>query len=45
MNFPYFVDEVDAPPAPRKLKRGMTEYVLRTGKSLLAPREDDAGDD
>lgn len=39
VSFPYFVDEADAPPAPRKLKKGMTEYVLRTGKALLAPRE------
>lgn len=39
VSFPYFVDEVDSPPEPRKLKRGMTEYVLRTGKPLLAPRE------
>jgi PAS domain-containing protein len=29
------VDEVDKPDPPRKLGRGLTEYVLRTGKSLL----------
>ena len=39
VSFPYFVDEVDGPPAPRSLKNGMTEYVLRTGRALLAPRE------
>lgn len=39
VSFPYFVDEEDSPPEPRQLKRGMTEYVLRTGKPLLAPRE------
>ncbi len=39
VSFPYFVDEVDDTPPPRRLKRGMTEYVLRTGKPLLAPRE------
>lgn len=39
VSFPYFVDEADPPPASRKLKKGMTEYVLRTGKALLAPRE------
>ena len=39
VSFPYFVDEADAPPAPRQLKKGMTEYVLRTGKPLLASRE------
>jgi len=35
LSFPYFVDEVDKPDPPRKLGRGLTEYVLRTGKSLL----------
>ncbi len=35
ISFPYFVDEVDVPSPPQKLGRGMTEYVLRTGKSLL----------
>ena len=39
VSFPYFVDEADATPVPRKLKKGMTEYVLRTGTALLAPRE------
>ncbi len=39
VSFPYFVDDVDATPPPRKLKNGMTEYVLRTGKPLLASRE------
>jgi PAS domain S-box-containing protein len=37
VSFPYFVDEEDPEPPPtRKLKRGVTEYVLRTGKPLLA---------
>ena len=37
VSFPYFVDEKDlvAPP-PHKFRRGLTEYVLRTGKPLLA---------
>ncbi|MEK6409243.1 MAG: methyl-accepting chemotaxis protein [Acidobacteriota bacterium] len=39
VSFPYYVDEVDAPPQPRKLRRGMTEHVLRSGTALLAPRE------
>jgi PAS domain S-box-containing protein len=39
VSFPYFVDEVDSVPAPRKLKRGLTEYVLRTGEPLLASRD------
>jgi PAS domain S-box-containing protein len=35
LNFPYYVDEVDRPPPPRKLGRGLFEYVLRNSKSLL----------
>ena len=34
--FPYFVDEFDAPPAPKQPGKGLTEYVLRTGEPLLA---------
>ena len=36
LSFPYFVDEFDPPPAPKKPGRGLTEYVLRTGRPLLA---------
>ncbi len=36
IEFPYFVDEYDAPPPPTKPGRGLTEYVLRTGQPLLA---------
>ncbi len=39
LSFPYFVDEVDQPPPPRPLGRGLTEYVLRTGRPLLASPE------
>lgn len=39
LTFPYFVDEEDAPPPPRKLGLGLTEYVLRTGEPLLAVPE------
>ena len=35
LSFPYFVDEEDPTPAPKKLGRGLTEYVLRTGEPLL----------
>ena len=35
LSFPYFVDEVDPAPVPKKLGRGLTEYVLRTGESIL----------
>ena len=39
ISFPYFVDELDAPPAPKRPGRGLTEYVLRTGRTLLATPE------
>ncbi len=35
LSFPYFVDEVDAVPARKKLGHGLTEYVIRTGEPLL----------
>jgi PAS domain S-box-containing protein len=39
LSFPYFVDEFDTPPEPKRLGRGLTEYVLRTGQALLASPE------
>ncbi|MBC7185646.1 MAG: PAS domain S-box protein [Calditrichaeota bacterium] len=39
LSFPYFVDENDEPPKPRKLGRGLTEYVLKKGTALLVRRE------
>ena len=39
LSFPYFVDEQDAAPAPKKLGRGLTDYLLRSGESLLATPE------
>lgn len=39
ISFPFFVDEIDQPPAPQKKAKGLTEYVLNTGKPLLAPPE------
>lgn len=39
ISFPYFIDKYDDPPKPRKLRKGLTEYVLRTGKPLLATKE------
>ena len=35
LSFPYFVDEVDVPLPPQKPGRGLTAYVLRSGKSVL----------
>ncbi len=37
ISFPYFVDQYDGPPPPRKTRRGLAEYVLHTGAPLLAP--------
>jgi PAS domain S-box-containing protein len=39
LSFPYFRDEYDPTPNPKKPGRGLTEYVLRTGKPLLASPE------
>ncbi len=36
LSFPYFVDDEDERPAPKKLGKGLTEYVLRTGEPLLS---------
>ncbi|PWT92324.1 MAG: hypothetical protein C5B54_03685, partial [Acidobacteria bacterium] len=36
LRFPYFVDELDIAPLEVPLGRGLTEYVLRTNKPLLA---------
>jgi two-component system, cell cycle sensor histidine kinase and response regulator CckA len=37
VSFPYFVDEKDVlTPPPHPFRKGLTEYVLRTGKPLLA---------
>lgn len=35
LTFPYFVDEVDNDSSSKKLGKGLTEYVLRIGKSAL----------
>jgi PAS domain S-box-containing protein len=35
LSFPYFVDEVDAAPSPSKPGKGLTEYVMRMGRSAL----------
>jgi diguanylate cyclase (GGDEF)-like protein/PAS domain S-box-containing protein len=36
VQYPYFVDEREAPPAPHPPARGVTDYVLRTGVPFLA---------
>jgi diguanylate cyclase (GGDEF)-like protein len=40
VEYPYYVDENDSPPERRKLGKTLTDYVIRTGKPLLAyPQE------
>ena len=39
LTFPYFSDEKDPPPPDRPLGRGLTDYVIRTGKMVLTSRE------
>jgi len=39
IHFPYFYDQNELQPAPRKFGRGLTEYVIRTGKSFLGNAE------
>ena len=39
LSFPYFVDERDTAPSPKKLGRGLTDFLLRSGEPLLATPE------
>ena len=39
VSFPYWVDQVDPAPSPRALRRGLTEFVLRSGAPLLINRD------
>src|SRR5579862_6882111 len=39
LSFPYFVDEQDTAPTSKKLGRGLTDYLIRTGEPLLATPE------
>ena len=39
LNFAYFEDETDSRPASRRLGKGLTEYVLRSGEPLLCTPE------
>ncbi len=34
ISFPWWVDEHDPPPPPRRARKGLTEYVLRSGQPL-----------
>ena len=39
LSFPYFVDEQDSSPPSKRLSRGLTDYLIRTGEPLLATPE------
>src|SRR6202045_3653413 len=39
LSFPYFVDEQDSAPPPKKLGSGLTDYLIRVGQPLLANPE------
>jgi len=39
LSFPYFVDEQDSAPAPKKLGHGLTDFLIRAGEPLLATPE------
>ena len=39
VSFPYFVDQYDPPPQPRRAGNGLTEHIIRTGKPILANPE------
>ena len=39
LTFPYFVDEQDTAPPPKKLGRGLTDHLIRAGQPLLATPE------
>ncbi|HEX2962625.1 MAG TPA: PAS domain S-box protein [Ignavibacteriales bacterium] len=41
LSFPYWVDEEDEQMLPKKPGRGLTEYVLRSGKAMLLTEDDD----
>lgn len=41
ISFPYFVDKYDSQPQPRKLKKGLTEYILRIKEPMLIDRKKD----
>lgn len=39
LTFPYFVDEQDSAPPSKKLGRGLTDFLIRSGEPLLATPE------
>lgn len=41
VSFPYFVDEEDEKQQPKKLGKGLTEYIIRSGKAQLITEKKD----
>jgi len=41
LTFPYFVDEEDTDSSSKKFGKGLTEYIIKTGKSALVDTEMD----
>ncbi len=39
VSFPYFLDENDKKPVPYEMRKGLTEYVVNSGQSLLLNKE------
>ncbi len=39
VSFPYFLDENDKKPIPYVMKKGLTEHIINSGKSLLLNKE------
>ena len=39
VSFPYFVDQNDSAPPARKMRKGLTDHLIRTGEPLLATPE------
>lgn len=37
LTYPYYIDQYDTPPKPEQFEHGLTEYVIRSGKPLMAP--------
>ena len=41
LTFPYFIDQLDSEAPPKEFGKGLTEYILVTGKSALINRKTD----
>ena len=40
ISFPYYIDQFDEPPVGMTPQQGLTGYIIRTGRPLLATREE-----